>query len=522
MERLEISYLKPEEIAPYPNNSRTHSDEQIEQLKNSIETFGMCTPIGIHTGEIVYGHARYAALVALGYTEIPTVDLSHLSEDEKRAYIIADNKLALNAGWDTDKLLAELAELANHNFDLDLTGFSAHEIELLHPEIIPTEFQEDEIPEVEAEAISRKGDVWLLGSHKIMCGDSTSVTDLEKLMNGEKALLLHADPPYGMGKEKDGVENDNLYAHKLDDFQMEWWAVCRSFVHDNTSIYIWGNSPDLWRLWWTRLEKSEKFYFCNQIVWDKKTVPGMKSEGLLEYPTATEHCLFFKCGQQFIGNLNSCDYYEGWEPIRSYLKAQADACGLTPSKSKEATGVQMYSHWFSTSQWSMIARDHYVRLAEAYPGNFTKPYEDLRKEYDAIKGDARSHHNLIQGVGRSFFDNAHDIMRDVWEFERVVGEERHGHATPKPVKMMQRIMKSSLPPDALCLEPFGGSGSTLMGAEVTGRRCYSMELTPNYCDVIVKRWQNHTKKVAILESTGEAFPGDGYEVEQSAQEHIFG
>ena len=520
MTKLEIVYKKPEEITPYPENSRTHSDAQIQQLKNSIEAFGMCTPIGLHTGQIVYGHARFTALLELGYTEIPTVDLSHLSEDEKRAYIIADNKLALNAGWDTTKLLAELDFLANQDFDLDLTGFDAHEIELLHPEIIPTEFEEDEIPEVGAveDAITQRGDVWLLGSHRVMNGDSTSVTDLDGLMNGEKAQLLHADPPYGMGKEKDGVENDNLYKHKLDDFQMEWWGACRTFVHDNSSTYIWGNAPELWRLWYSRLEKSENLYFCNQIVWDKKTVPGMKSEGLLEYPTTTEHCLFFKCGQQFIGNLNSCDYFEGWDPIRLYLKAQADACGLTPAKSKAATGVQMYSHWFSTSQWSMIARDHYQKLAEAYPGCFTRPYEDLRKEYDAIKGNARSHHNSVQGVGRSYFDNAHDIMRDIWEFERVVGEERHGHATPKPVKMMQRVMKSSLPPGALCLEPFGGSGSTLMGAEVTGRRCFTMELSPNYCDVMVRRWQNHTKKKAVLESTGEPFPDDALGVDPDEHE----
>jgi DNA modification methylase len=161
----------------------------------------------------------------------------------------------------------------------------------------------------------------------------------------------------------------------------------------------------------------------------------------------------------------------------------------------------MYGHWFTRSQFTLIPERHYKTLADQFVGRFLRPYRQLKAEWDKVKGGPTSE---IQGA-RSYFDNAHDVMRDVWEFSRVTGEERHGHATPKPVAMMERIMKSSLPPGGLCVEPFGGSGSTLMGAERTGRACYSMELNPVYCDVIVKRWENFTGKKAMLEETKEAF-----------------
>jgi len=310
-----------------------------------------------------------------------------------------------------------------------------------------------------------------------------------------------------MGKESDGVANDNLYREKLDAFQMAWWRAFRDHAEHNVSAYIWGNAPDLWRLWYSSegLSVSEKFDFCNHIVWDKKSIAGMKSDLMLQFPIASEHCLFFKAGEQFVGNVNADQYFEGWDVLRLYLKGDADAVGLNQKQCQEITGVQMYAHWFSKSQWSFIPEKYYVMLQQAFPANFRKPYGELRQQYEQIKGGYRNHINGIQGGMRSYFDNAHDTMRDVWEFSRVTGEERHGHATPKPVAMMQRVMKSSLPPGGICAEPFGGSGSTLIGAETTGRVCYSMELKPDYCDVIVRRWQQFTGKRAIHAETGEPF-----------------
>jgi DNA modification methylase len=360
----------------------------------------------------------------------------------------------------------------------------------------------DDVPEAPEEPVTKPGDVWLLGKHRVMCGDSTVITDVERLMAGAKAALMHADPPYGMGKASDGVANDNLYNEDLDSFQMEWWATFRPFLLDNASAYIWGNAPELWRLWYKAgLGESEKLELRNQIVWDKKAIPGMKSPGLTQYPIASEHCLFFQFGNQFLGNVNADDFPETWEPIRSYMEGEARAANINAATIKERCGVQMFSHWFTRSQFTLIPENHYKTLASAYVGRFLRPWRQLKTEWDKVKGGPNSE---VQGA-RSYFDNAHDVMRDVWEFGRVTGEERHGHATPKPVAMMERVMLSSLPKGGLCVEPFGGSGSTLMGAEKTGRACYSMELNPIYCDVIVKRWEDFTGKKAMLEESKEAF-----------------
>jgi DNA modification methylase len=324
-------------------------------------------------------------------------------------------------------------------------------------------------------------------------------------MNGETAALIHADPPYGMGKQSDGVANDNIYEENLDKFQMDWWVVFRMFTASNGSAYIWGNAPDLWRLWYRGgLADSEYFEFRNQIVWDKKAIPGMKSEALTQYPIATEHCLFFQFGNQYLSstNINAEDFPSVWEPLRLYMEEQANRAGIGAKEIKLICGCQMYGHWFTRSQFTLMPEKHYATLAAAYPGCFVRPWISLKEEWDQV-GIALI--NRVLRERRSYFDNAHDIMRDVWDFSRVTGADRHGHATPKPVAMMERVMKSSLPTGGICAEPFGGSGSTLIGAEKTGRICYTMELQPQYCDVIVKRWQEFTGKTATHAETGKTF-----------------
>lgn len=213
----------------------------------------------------------------------------------------------------------------------------------------------------------------------------------------------------------------------------------------------------------------------------------------------------FSVWQSVYRKSNKEDYWEGWDVIRHYLLDEAEEVGVNSKKLKEICGVQMYSHWFTKSQWHFIPEKHYKALQVEYPENFKKNYSELRSKYDEIKGGYRQHVNGIQDGFRSYFDNGHDIMRDVWEFSRVVGDERHGHATPKPVAMMERVMISSMLDGDVCSEPFGGSGSTLMGAEKTGRVCYTMEMQPKYVDVIVKRWQNFTGQQAVLEGNGLNF-----------------
>ena len=499
-----IEKWKIDKLIPYARNSRTHSDEQVAQIAASIKEWGWTTPVLVDdTGQIIAGHGRIMAARKLGMSEVPVIVAGGWTDAQKRAYVIADNKLALNAGWDNEMLALEFGELEGLGFDLELTGFTLDEIDALKPvELTEGLTDEDEVPEAPADPVTKPGDVWVLGKHRVMCGDSTVITDVERLMAGERAALLHADPPYGMGKASDGVANDNLYNDDLDAFQMEWWATFRPFLLDNASAYIWGNAPELWRLWYKAgLGESEKMELRNQIVWDKKAIPGMASPELTQYPIASEHCLFFGLGEQYRGSVNQDGYPQEWDSVRLYLADEAAAAKITPQDIKDVCGVQMFSHWFTTSQFTLIPDKHYDTLQGAYPGRFLRPWRQLKAAWDKVKSIPTQ---KIQEA-RSYFDNAHDVMRDVWEFSRVTGEERHGHATPKPVAMMERVMLSSLPKGGLCVEPFGGSGSTLMGAERTGRVCYAMELNPVYCDVIVKRWQEFTSKHATLETTGQTF-----------------
>lgn len=498
-----------EKLIPYARNSRTHSAEQVGQIAASIKEWGFTNPILVdEDGGILAGHGRTLAAQKLGLTEVPVVVAKGWSDAKKRAYVIADNKLALNAGWDNELLTLELGELSDLGFDLDLTGFTDEEIQALIPEEVTKGLtEEDAAPEVADEPVTVLGDVWILGKHRLMCGDSTSIDAVDKLMDGQKAQLLHADPPYGMGKESEGVANDNIYGHNLDKFQMEWWATYRTFLTDNASAYIWGNAPDLWRLWYQGgLADSERLTMRNQIVWYKKISQGMSSESHRMYPTATEHCLFFMIGEQGFNN-NADNYFEGWEPVRAYLDKERQKMGWTFKDVAAMFGFssRMPTHWFGKSQWAMPKQEQYEELAKRAEGQaFKRQYEDIKNQYEDLKNEYEDLKNEFYET-RAYFDNTHENMQDVWEYSSVAGKERHGHATPKPVEMMERVIKSSAPKHGICVEPFGGSGSTLIGAEKTGRICYTMELQPKYCDVIIKRWQEFTGKQAIHAETGKPF-----------------
>lgn len=503
---MEIEYLNPKLLKVAQNNPRTHSDKQIKEIANSITEFGFTNPILIDEQcVIIAGHCRQAAALFLKINLVPCIKLVGLTEAQRRAYVIADNQLPQNAGWDLDLLKFEIEALQDLDFNLDVLGFDEGVLDDFlcgkeEPDIKPVK----DIA-IQDQIVTVQGDVWILGDHRIMCGDSIDDDDVSVLCKGDKAQLLHADPPYGMGKEVKGVEGDNIYGVELDKFQMDWWRIYRKFIVDNASVYIWGNAPDLWRLWYVGgLKDSGSLNIKNEIVWDKKGTHGMGSHKLTKYAVASERCLFFCLGGAFVGPINSEDYWEGWDELRLYLEGQAKACELSPAKCLTITGSKMYSHWFSKSQWGFISAKNYIALQVAYPGFFEKSYSDLKIIYERLKNNYRNLSGQVDGV-RAYFNNTHDAMRDTWEFGRCYTKKRYTHATPKPVDMMKRIMRTSLPREGLCIEPFGGSGSTIMGAEKTGRRCYTMETQPKYVDISVIRWQNFTRKKAVHEMLGISF-----------------
>ena len=486
---MKIEKIPTEKLIPYARNAKKHDAAQVSKLAGSIREFGFNNPVLIDKDNgIIAGHGRVMAAQQLGLADVPCIRLGHLTDNQRKAYILADNRLAeVNSGWDEELLKLEIKDidwgdikgLSVDDFEFGEIDFKEDEPEASDADAKP---QIDKAEELRAKWGVEPGQLWELGDHRLLCGDSTIPEHVAKLMQGEKAQLIHADPPYGMGKEKDGVQNDNLYREELDTFQMAWWRAFRPHAEDNASAYIWGNAEDLWRLWYCGgLKNSERLTMRNEIVWDKGHGQGIGSADHRMFPTVSERCLFFMLGEQGFNN-NADNYWEGWDSVVNYLRDEKEKTGWPISTFKRLAGHSEKSgcHWFDRSQWMMPTKDTYDAWRDAAEGvAFKREYDDLKREFYST---------------RAHFDNTHDNMTDAWRFQRVTGEERHGHATPKPVEMMKRVMLSSLPKGGICVEPFGGSGSTLMGAENTGRKCRAIEISPAYVAVAIQRWVDATGK----------------------------
>lgn len=487
---MQYETRKVVDLIPYVNNARTHSDEQVTQLASSIKEFGFINPVIIddHNG-LIAGHGRLMAAKKLGLEEVPVLVESHLTEAQKKAYILADNKLALNAGWDADLLKVELSELKDLGFDnLDTIGFSDDEIE----DILNTELEavEDEgASEIPEEPKSQRGDIWTLGEHRLMCGDSTSENDVKALMQDDLADMIFTDPPYGMKKEAEGVLNDNLNYDDLLEFNKRWIPLSFKFLKDNGSWYCWGIDEPLMDIYSNILKpmiKAQKLTFRNLITWDKGTGRGQLSKDFRCYAPADEKCLFVMCGVQGFNN-NADNYYDKWEPIRLYLIEQRDLMGWSIADMKVMLGHSPKSgcHWFDKSQWSFPTKEEYQTWQkQAEEKAFKREYDELKREYYKT---------------RAYFDNVHDNMNSVWHFERTSIEERKdtgNHATPKPLALCARAIKTSSRDNEKVLDLFGGSGSTLIACEQLGRKARLMELDEHYCDVICQRYINFKKSDA--------------------------
>jgi DNA modification methylase len=386
---LEVAYISTTDLIPYANNPRTHSDQQVAQVAASIQEFGFNNPILIDEhNSIIAGHGRLAAAQKLDLKLVPTITLEGLSEAQRKAYVIADNKLTENGGWDYDLLAVEIERLKELDVDIDLTGFDPTELDtILEPEVVEGLTDEDEVPEAPEEPITKQGDVWILGNHRLMCGDSTSIDDVDKLMAGQKADMVFTDPPYnvafnGRSGKHEVIKNDNLTEGEFRDFIQQ---VCSTITYvDPKAYYVWCN----WNFYGL-LQEMLPFKTC--IVW-AKNVFGMGAG----YRHQHEFCLF-----------------NG--KIDEVIKNESDL-------------------------WS-VKKDHgYV------------------------------------------------------------------HPTQKPVELAVRAFGNHIRLLNV-LDLFGGSGSTLIGAEQTGRNCFVMELDPKYCDVIVDRWQSFTGKTAQLERPLEVVNG---------------
>ncbi len=266
MADLEIRYQATSDLKPYENNSRTHSKEQIDQIVRSIKEFGFTNPILIDEhNEIIAGHGRLEAAQKIGINLVPTIILEGLNEEQKKAYVIADNRLALNAGWDLDMLSVELKGLDEIGFDLDLLGFDQKELDdLLAPEQVEGLTDEDAVPEPPEEPITKEGDIWVLGNHRLMCGDSTSIDAVERLMDGRKADVLFTDPPYGYK-----YQSNYQTKHKMlmnDDVMVDFMPAAFGVMFDNSCAYVCGSFQSISK--WIEYV-GESLSYKNLIVWKK-------------------------------------------------------------------------------------------------------------------------------------------------------------------------------------------------------------------------------------------------------------
>jgi len=292
-------------LQPYERNARTHSPEQVAQIAASIQEFGFTNPILVGKDDgIIAGHGRLAAAMDLGLTEVPVIVLDHLSAEQRRAYVLADNKLALNAGWDEELLAMELQELQLAEFDLSLLGWSDEELADLMPEVEelpPEDADADAVPEPPEEPVTKPGDVWLLGKHRVMCGDSTVIADVERLMDGSKADLLLTDPPYNVAvvggnhslspeeRKKQGglvIENDKMSDDDFRQFLRDVYSAADAVIKPGGVFYIWHADSEGYNFRGAARDVGWQVRQC--LVWNKNSLVM----GRQDYHWKHEPCLY--------------------------------------------------------------------------------------------------------------------------------------------------------------------------------------------------------------------------------------
>lgn len=415
---MQIEVVSIEAIKEYELNAKEHPKEQIEQIKKSIQDFGNNDPIAIdNDGEIIEGHGRFIALKELGYKEVEVIRLGHLTDNEKKAYRLIHNKLTMNSDFNLELLEQELAELQT----LDMQEFGFDFVTDFMEEIKDVDdFDiEEAIEDVEEQPRTQEGDLWKLGNHYLLCGDSTINSDIETLLNGKKADLLLTDPPYNVNvsnAEGKTIANDNMSNLEFYEFLKDVFTVADRNLKEGAAFYIWhGESESL------NFRKA-----CEYVGWSVKQcliwVKNSITLGRQDYQWKHEPCLY------------------GW---------------------KSGAG-----HYFikNRKQPTVIDNSKDLELMTA---------EELRE----------------------YILELQEPSTIIYEAKPLKNSD---HPTMKPVRLMKKQIKNSTKQGQIVLELFGGSGSTLLACEELGRICYANELSPVYCDVIIKRWEELTGQKAEL------------------------
>lgn len=378
----EMQLVPIQKLVPYINNARTHSPEQIGNLRASLREFGFINPVIIDRDYgVIAGHGRILAAKEEGIKEVPCVFADHLTEAQKKAYIIADNRMAMDAGWDEELLRVEIEALQGMDFDPLLTGFDEKELAALFDdgaEAKDDDFDVDE--ELEKPVFSKTGDVWTLGRHRLVCGDSIKAETYEILMQGKKANLVVTDPPYNVNYEGSAgkIKNDNMAAEKFYQFLLDAFTNMEKVMAEDASIYVFH--ADTEGLNFRRAFSDAGFYLSGCCIWKKPSLVLGRSP----YQWQHEPVLY------------------GWKKNGKH-------------------------------QW----------------------YSDRKQT-------------------------------TIWEFEKP--RKNADHPTMKPIPLLAYPIINSSMSNTLILDPFGGSGSTLIACEQTDRSCCTIELDEKYCDVIVKRY----------------------------------
>ena len=502
--RAEI--VKISDVKVNPNNPRLIKDDKFAKLVQSIKDLPQMLairPIVVNTDMVVLGgNMRLKACKEAGLKEVPIIIADNLTEEQQREFLIKDN--VSGGEWDWQMLANDWDTEQLNDWGLDIPNFEPEQV----LEAVEDEF---EVPDGGIETDIVLGDLFEIGEHRLLCGDSTDSDAVAKLMDGHKADMAHNDPPYGMKKENVGVLNDNLNYSDLLDFNHEWIALQFMHLKENGSWYCWGIDEPLMDIYSDILKpyiKAEKATFRNLLTWDKGHGQSQNSELTRSFATADEKCIFVMLGVQGF-NDNADNYFEGFESIREYLLTQKNKLGWSVDKIIEITGKSSASHYFSKSQWHFPTREHYNSIREAAQGDafhkeydaFHKEYDALKKEYDALKKEYYS--------TRAFFNNTHDNMNNVWHFARHNKDgSEGGHATPKPIPLCERAIKSSCPDNGLVLDFFLGSGSTMVASHQLKRKCYGIELDPKYCQVIIDRMLKLDPSLTIKRN-GESYKTTG-------------